>query len=74
MTKMGGLFKSPKQVVAPLPTPPAPTPAPTIDVARAAQQTQDAVIDRRGRAASVLTSQQGDLTPVETGTKKLLGA
>lgn len=69
---MGGLFKSPK-APAPPPTPPAPTPAPTIDVARASQQAQDTMATRQGRAAGILTSEKGDLTPVETGTKKLMG-
>mgnify|MGYP006933436605 CR=1 FL=1 len=57
-----------------MPTPPAPTPAPTLDVARQQQQTQDKVAGRQGRAASILTSTAGDLTPVQTGTKTLLGS
>jgi len=72
---MGGLFSKPKIVMpAAAPTPPAPAPAPTIDAARQVQQANDQAAQRQGRAAAILTSDQGDLTPVETGSKKLLGA
>ena len=70
---MGGLFKQPKIQMPATPTPPAPTPAPTIDTARAAQEARDNAAMRQGRAATILTSDQGDLTPIETGAKKLMG-
>jgi hypothetical protein len=72
---MGGLFGG-SPTPPPTPTPPAPTPAPTIDTARQSQQSQDANAGRKGRAATILTGNQGDLsTPVTTsGTKQLLGS
>lgn len=76
---VGGLFganDSPYQQIqqqAPTPTPPAATPAPNIDSARQQQQASDNAAMRRGRAATILTSQQGDMTKSDTGTKKLLG-
>jgi hypothetical protein len=69
---MTNLFKKPK--VPDMPTPPAPTPAPTIDMARQAQQVGDAMAGRRGRAATILTGPTGDLAAPETATKRLLGA
>ena len=62
-----------QQIQAQAPTPSAPAAAPTIDTARQQQQASDAAAMRRGRAATILTSQQGDLSKSETGTKKLLG-
>ena len=53
---------------------PTPTPAPTIDEARANRQKQDDVLARRGRAATVLTGSQGDMSAPATGTKTLLGS
>jgi hypothetical protein len=72
---MGGMFGGGKSYTpsAP-PPPPAPAPAPTIDNARQERQSQDEVIARRGRAASILTSTEGDLSTPTTGTKQLLGA
>lgn len=58
----------------PPPPPPAPTPAPVIDQARQAQQSQDVLAGRRGRAATILTGSQGDLAAPTTGTKQLLGS
>lgn len=58
----------------PLPPPPAPAPAPTIDTASAEQQkNEDSARKRQGRAATILTGQQGDLSAPSTGTKQLLG-
>lgn len=37
------------------------------------QMSQDVLAGRKGRAATILTSQQGDLTTPTTGTKTLLG-
>lgn len=62
-----------QQIQQQAPTPTAPAPAPTIDTARQQQQANDQMAMRRGRAATILTSQQGDLSKSETGTKKLLG-
>lgn len=70
---MGSLFSTPK--ITPPPPPPAPLPAPTVDTARQAQQSQDRLAGRRGRAASILTGAAGDLTtPPTTGAKQLLGS
>jgi putative ATP-grasp target RiPP len=58
----------------PPPTPvPAPAPAPTIDAARQAQMQNDNSVARMGRAASILTSTQGDMTNPTT-KKVLLGS
>lgn len=58
----------------PLPPPPAPAPAPTIDTASAEQQRgEDNMRKRQGRAATILTGAQGDLSAPTTGTKQLLG-
>jgi len=62
-----------QQIQQQAPTPSAPAPAPTIDQARQRQQESDNVAMRRGRAATILTSQQGDLSTTQTGTNKLLG-
>jgi len=70
---MGGLFDSPEPPPPP-PPPPAPAPAPTIDTAaQSARKTEDSRLNRRGRAATVLTSPQGDLSETKTATKALLG-
>jgi hypothetical protein len=70
---MSGIFSSPK-IPAP-PPPPAPLPVPTLDNARQAQQAQDRLAGRRGRAASILTGVGGDLsTPPTSGAKQLLGS
>jgi hypothetical protein len=37
------------------------------------QMSQDVLAGRKGRAATILTSQLGDLVPPTTGTKTLLG-
>lgn len=59
--------------IPPLPPPPAPLPAPTIDEARTKRMSDDALLARKGRAASILTGPSGDLGTPDTGTKKLLG-
>ena len=66
---MGGSSYSP-----PPPQPvPAPAPAPTIDAARQSQIQNDGMAARAGRAASILTSTQGDMTNPTT-KKVLLGS
>lgn len=72
---MGGLFGGGSSAPPPPPPPPAPTPAPTIDDARQKQQSSDKDAGRKGRAATILTGEQGDLsTPTTTsGAKKLMG-
>ena len=66
----GGSYNPP-----PVTPPPAPAPAPTIDEARDARQKQDAALARKGRAASILTSSQGDIAMTETKSgKTLLGS
>lgn len=51
------------------------TPAgpPTIDEAREAAERGDLLRRRRGRAATILTSQAGDTSTTNVGTKTLLG-
>lgn len=75
---MGGLFSKPKPIITPAPeapkTPPPPAPLPTIDEAQESQVESDRRLRRRGRAATILTSQGGDTSGVRTGTKTLLGA
>ena len=57
-----------------LPQIPAPIKPPTIDQARLAQQKNDDLLVRKGRAASMLTGPQGIMpSPNSIGTKKLLG-
>lgn len=69
---VGNLLAPPS--VAPPPPPPAPPVVPTIDNARQAAMAADALAARKGRAASILTGNQGDLTaPPTSGAKQLLG-
>lgn len=51
------------------------TPAgtPTVDEARMSAEQADLLRRRRGRASTVLTSQSGDTSTVNVGTKTLLG-
>lgn len=50
-----------------------PAGAPTIDEAREAAERGDLLKKRRGRAATILTSQSGDTSTTNVGTKTLLG-
>lgn len=70
---MGAPSPPPIPPIPPLPPPPAPLPAPTIDSAKQKQVAQDELAGRKGRAAALLTGGSGDLAPMDTGTKKLLG-
>lgn len=69
---------APQVVAAPAPPPPPPPPAlaPTIDAAKVAQNDRMAEFKRKGRASTILTGQQGDLSTPSTsnGTKTLLGS
>ena len=66
----GGSYTPP-----PVTPPPAPSPAPTIDQARDSRQKQDDALARKGRAASILTGNQGDLSTAEVKSgKQLLGS
>ena len=72
---MGGIFGGGSSYNPPPPAPPpAPAPAPNIDAARASRQKQDDVIGRKGRAASILTGVEGDLTTPPASSKTLLGS
>lgn len=67
-----GLFTKPD--VPKLPTPAAPPPPPTVeDAGVKAEQDADALKKRRGRAATILTGQDGASAP-NVGTKSLLGS
>jgi hypothetical protein len=74
---MGGIFggggSAPAAPTPPAP-PPAPSPAPTIDAARDARNKLDNNLARKGRAAAILTGDQGDLSSPNVGTKQLLGS
>jgi hypothetical protein len=50
-----------------------PPPVPTIDEAAESREALDRARRRRGSAASVLTGQLGDVAPVSTAVKTLLG-
>lgn len=63
---MGGMFSRPKIK--------KPPPVPTVDEAAESREVLDKRRMRRGNAASMLTGQLGDTSPVSTATKKLLGA
>jgi len=67
---MSALFSGPPKP----PTPPAAAVAPTVDMARQKQQAEDMAAGRKGRAATILTSQGGDLSPPTTAAKTLLGS
>ena len=72
---MSGIFGSPKTPEPP-PPPAAPPPPPGVDEAKQSRMQADELRRRQGRAASILTKQQGMLASAETpkvGTKKLLG-
>lgn len=69
---MASLFSTPK-IPAPPPVP-APAPVPTIDDAAVSQRQQDALLKRRGRAATILTGPQGDLSAPPVSAKTLLGS
>ncbi len=66
---MTSLFR-PKIVTPKMPEVPQ---APVIDDARAARDDADRRLRRKGRAATVFTSRQGDQAPLQLGTKQLLG-
>ena len=64
---MSALFSSPD-----IPDPIVPPPVPTVDEAAQRQQSADRIRKRKGRAATVLTSDQG--TSATTGAPTLLGS
>ena len=67
---MSGLFSTPK-----VPAPPAPPPPPpTIDEGRAAAESRDQMLRRRGRRSTVLTGPEGVATPTATGKTTLIGS
>jgi hypothetical protein len=67
-----GLFSKPD--VPQLPAPAAPPPPPTIeDASLKGQQDADMLKKRRGRAATILTGQDGAAAP-NVATKALLGS
>lgn len=65
---MGGKQKTPD--LPPLTTAPG---APTEDDARKSAEQADMLRRRKGRAATILTSQTGDTSTTNVGTKTLLG-
>lgn len=60
-------------IPSPPPPPPPPAPPPTVDMAREGMRRQDEASRRRGRAATVLTSQDASQVQPQTAAKKLLG-
>lgn len=68
---VGNMMKGPKTPdMPPLTTAPG---APTEDEARKAAEQSDLLRKRKGRAATILTSQTGDTSTANVGTKTLLG-
>lgn len=65
-----GLFQ--KKAPTPLPAPAPPPKAPTIDEAAKVQEESDSRRRRRGRAATILTGEEGAGTPT-TAAKALTG-
>ncbi len=65
---MSGLFSKPN-----IPAPVQPPPPPTVDEARAAVETRDQLVKRRGRRASVLTGDGGAASPT-VGKPSLIGS
>jgi len=65
---MSALFETPE-----IPAPVIPPPPPTVDDAAARQKSSDKLRQRRGRAATVLTSPEG-INASNTGAPTLLGA
>jgi hypothetical protein len=58
----------------PPPPPAAPPPPPSVDQAKASKMQADEMRRRQGRAATVLSTEQGMLAEKpQTGTRKLLG-
>jgi hypothetical protein len=69
---LGGIFGgAPKP--KPLPPVPEPTPTPTIDEAKTQQQASDEIERRKGRAATMFTSAQGDTSKPKLGAAQVLG-
>lgn len=68
---MGAVLSKPKTPA--LAVPEAPPPPPTIDDAKRGQIEGDRARMRRGRAATILSGDQGDTTKPTTGASKLLG-
>lgn len=67
------IFSGPQVPQMPAPPPPPP-PAPDINMIQRETEEQESLAKKRqGRAASMLTGPQGDLTPTQTATKTLLG-
>ena len=70
---MQSLFGGPQIPQMPAPPPPPP-PAPDINSIRQDEDEQEALAKKRqGKAASMLTGPQGDLSGATTATKTLLG-
>jgi hypothetical protein len=63
---MGGMVSKPKVPKVPK--------VPTIDEASETREALDKRRRRRGNAASILTGQLGDTSPVQTAAKTLLGS
>lgn len=71
ISEISNLMKGPKTPdMPPLTTAPG---APTEDEARKASEQSDLLRRRKGRAATILTSQTGDTSTANVGTKTLLG-
>lgn len=65
---MSGLFSKPK-----IPAPVQAPPPPTIDEARAAAETRDQMLRRRGRRSTIITGEAGIATPT-TAKTTLIGS
>jgi hypothetical protein len=73
---MGSIFSSPSPPTPPAPLPPPPSPPPTTDdpaIADSRRKLKLAEQQRRGRAATILTSGLGDLSPTPVDRRTLTG-
>lgn len=69
---MSKILSPGKPQVAPAAPAPAPE-APTVDKAKEAQQNQDEIDRKRGRASTILTSANGDPNKPKLGASTALG-
>lgn len=71
---MASVLSKPKAAPVPIPQPVEKAPeVPTIDKAKEAQQNQDEIDRKRGRASTILTSSAGDTTAPKLGASTALG-
>lgn len=67
------IFNGPQVPQMPAPPPPPPAPPDVNAIQQETEEQESLAKKRQGRAASILTGPQGDLTQTQTATKTLLG-